>query len=76
MKGNQEAEKKRTHPLLSANRFFHGFAASLNIVGIKFVEDLKIFFVASGDLSMDDGCVQGTLRSPRVRVRIGMKVIG
>src|SRR5882672_2259956 len=75
MKGSQEAQKKRTHPLLS-NRFFHGFAASLNIVGIKLVEDLKIFLVVSGDLGMDDGCVQGTLRSPRVRVWIGMKVIG
>jgi hypothetical protein len=75
MKGNQEAEKKRTHPLLSTNRFLPWFRC-LNIVGIKLVEDLKIFFAASGDLSMDDGCVQGTLHSPRVRVWIGMKVIG
>jgi hypothetical protein len=32
-----------------------GFAASLDIVGIKLVEDLQIFFAASADLGMDNG---------------------
>jgi hypothetical protein len=31
--------------------------APLDVVGIKLVEKLKIFFAASGDLGMDDGCV-------------------
>jgi len=57
MKWNQEGENKLAHARLSANRLFRGFAAPLDIVGIKRLEDLQIFFVASGDVSMDDGCV-------------------
>ena len=53
-----------------------GFAASLDIVGIKLVEDLQIFLVTSADVSMDDGSVHGTLRTPSLCVRIGTKLIG
>src|SRR5580658_1315318 len=54
---NQETGKKRAHSRFSANRFFHGFTAPLDVVGIELVENFKIFFVASCDLSLDDGCV-------------------
>ena len=56
--------------------FLHGFVASLDIVGIKLVEDLKIFFETSADLSIQNGSIEDALRSLRGRVRIGMKVIG
>jgi len=55
MKRKLEAEKKCAHSRLSANRLLRGFAASLDIVGIVLVEDVQIFFVATADLSMDDG---------------------
>jgi hypothetical protein len=57
MEGDQEAENKRAHCGLSANRLFPGLAGSLDIVGVKRIEDLQIFFIASGDVSMDDGCI-------------------
>jgi hypothetical protein len=44
--------------------------------GITLVEDLEIFLVAPADVSMDDGGVQSTLRSPRLFIRIGLKLIG
>jgi hypothetical protein len=57
MKGSQVAKENCAHTLLSTNQFFRGFAASLDIVGIKRVEDLKILFVTSSDVGMDDGCI-------------------
>jgi hypothetical protein len=57
MKRDQEVEEKWSHPGLSTNRFFKSFAAYLDIIGIEFLKDLKIFFEASADLGLDDGRV-------------------
>jgi hypothetical protein len=39
------------------NRFFLGFAAYFDIVGVKFVEDLKKLLEALTDVGLDDGRV-------------------
>src|SRR6266576_6999560 len=55
VKRNQEVGEKRAHFRLSTNRFFPGFAAYLDIVIVKSVEDFKIFFEAFADVGPDDG---------------------
>jgi hypothetical protein len=55
MKWDQEVEEKWAHACLSTNWFLMGFAAHLDIIGIKLVEDLEIFFEASADLGAGDG---------------------
>jgi hypothetical protein len=75
VKRSEVAKKKRSDSLPAVKRFIHSFAASHEIVGIKLVEDLQIFFVASADVGMDNGSVEGALRISRLYVRIGMKLI-
>src|SRR6266404_4350576 len=57
VKRNQEAEEKRAHSCLSANHFFLGFAAYLDIIGVKGVEDPKMLFEAFADVGLDDSRV-------------------
>jgi hypothetical protein len=49
-----EFAARRSHAIFRLSR---GFAAFLDTIGIKYVEDLQIFFVASADLSLGDGSV-------------------
>src|SRR5258708_28015492 len=53
----QEAEDKGLHSDLSTNRSFPGFVTYLDVIGVKLVEDLKVFFEASANLGTDDGRV-------------------
>src|SRR6266566_1357722 len=63
VKRNQEVAEKRAHSCLSANLFFVGFAAYLDIIGVKGVEDLKMLFEAFADVGPDDSRVQGAFAS-------------
>src|SRR5215472_7704540 len=57
VKRNQEVEEKCAHSCLSANHFFLGFAAYLDIIGVKGVEDRKVLFEAFADAGLDDSRV-------------------
>src|SRR5258706_6307175 len=57
VKRNQEVAEKRAHSCLSANLFFVGFAAYLDIIGVKGVEDPQMLFEAFADLGLDDSRV-------------------
>jgi len=57
VKRNQERGYKWPHSRFSPNRFFPDFAAYLDIISIKFVENLKILFEAFADVGLDDGRV-------------------
>src|SRR6266436_6668756 len=57
VKRNQEVAEKRAHSCLSANLFFVGFAAYLDIIGVKGVEDPKMLFEAFADVGLDDSRV-------------------
>src|SRR5882724_4974360 len=57
VKREQEVEDKGPHSGLSSNRSFPGFVTYLDVIGVKLVEDLKIFFEASADVSPNDGRV-------------------
>src|SRR6266496_2953111 len=58
VKRNQEVAEKRAHSCLSANLFFVGFAAYLDIIGVKGVEDPKMLFEAFADVGLDDSRVR------------------
>ena len=55
VKRNQEVGEKCAHSRLSTDGFFAGFAAYLDIVGVKYIKDLKVLFEAIADLGLDDG---------------------
>src|SRR5260370_20588954 len=57
VKRNQEVAEHRAHSYLSANHFFLGFAAYLDIIGVKGVEDPKMLFEAFADVRLDDSRV-------------------
>jgi hypothetical protein len=57
VKWNQEVVDKGAQSRFSPNRSFPGFAAYLDIISIKFVEDFKILFEAFADVGLDDGRV-------------------
>jgi hypothetical protein len=57
VKRDKEVEEKRAYPRLSTNRFFPGFAACLDVIGVKGIEDLKVLFEAFADVGLDDGRV-------------------
>src|SRR5258705_12338095 len=57
VKRNQEVAEKRAHSCLSANHFFLGFAAYLDFIGVKGVEDPKMLFQAFADVGLDDSLV-------------------
>src|SRR5262249_28558575 len=57
VKRNQEVVEKCAHSRLSANHFLVGFAAYLDIIGVKGLEDRKMLFEAFADVGLDDGRV-------------------
>jgi hypothetical protein len=57
VKWNQEGRDQGAHSRFSPNWFFRSFAFYLDIVGVKFVEDLKKLFEALTDVGLDDGRV-------------------
>jgi hypothetical protein len=57
VKRNQEIAEKCAHSCLSANYFFMGVAAYLDIIVVKGVEDPKMLFEAFADVGLDDSRV-------------------
>jgi hypothetical protein len=57
VKWDKEVEEKRAYSRLSTNQFFPGFSAYLDVISVKFIEDLKILFEAFTDVRPDDGRV-------------------
>jgi hypothetical protein len=54
-KGDQEVQEQWAQSFLPTNRLFPSIAGYFDIIGVKFVEDLKIFFETSGDLGLNGG---------------------
>jgi hypothetical protein len=68
MKRGKDIEKERPNSLLAAYRAGPCLGGHLDIIGVECVENLKIFFPASADISRDDGRIQNPL--PRVEIAI------
>jgi hypothetical protein len=76
VKRDEEVEKKGAHARFPPNRLFACFAACLDILVIKRVEDFKILFEACADVCPDDGRVQDALLKTGTCVYVAIKLIG
>src|SRR4029077_183737 len=72
---DQERGEKWANPSFPSNRFFLGFAADLDFIGVKLIEDFKILLEAFADIGMDDSRVQGVFPGMGIRVEIVIQVV-